>query len=52
MVRYSLYHGERRLTFASDNFCVCGQGFMLYCFTGVNCVSMAVVVDNGGPLSR
>ena len=46
MVRYSLCQGERRLIFTLDKFCVCGQGFMLYCFTGMLCVSMAVVGDN------
>ena len=47
MVRYSLYRGGRRLIFASDNFCVCGREFMLYCFTDMICVSTAVVGDNG-----
>ena len=35
------------LIFASDKLCVCRQEFMLYCFTGMICVSMAVVGDNG-----
>ena len=51
MVRYSLYRGGRRLIFASDQFCVCGQEFMLYCFTGMICISMTVVGDSGIPLS-
>ena len=51
MVRHSLYQGGRMLIFASDKLCVCGQEFMLYCFTDVICVSMAVVGDNGRPLS-
>ena len=51
MVRYSLCQGGRRLIFASDKFCVCRQKFMLYCFTGMIFVSMAVVGDNGRPLS-
>ena len=51
MVRYSLYRGGRRLIFASDIFCVCGQEFMLYCFIDMICVSMAVVGDNGRPLT-
>ena len=46
MVRYSLYRGGVGF-FASDNFCVCGQEFMLYCFTDMICVSMAVVGDTG-----
>ena len=52
MVRYSLYRGGRRLIFASDKFCVCGQEFMPYCFIGMICVSMAVVGDNGRPFGR
>ena len=51
MVRYSLYRGGCRLIFASDKICVCGQESMLYCFTDVICVSMAVVGDNGRPLA-
>ena len=51
MVRFSLYQGGRRLILASNNFCVCGQEFMLNCFTGMMCISMAVVGDNGRPLS-
>ena len=51
MVRYSLYRGGRRLIFASDKFCVCGQEFMLYCFTDMICVFRAVVGDNGRPLA-
>ena len=50
MVRYSLYRGGRRLIFASEKFCVCGQEFVLQCFTDMICVSMAVVGDNGRPL--
>ena len=51
MVRYSLYQGGCRLIFASDTFFVCGKICMLYCFTGMICVSVAVVGDNGGTLS-
>ena len=51
MVRYSLYRGGRRLIFASDKFCVCGQEFILYCFTDMIFVYMAVVGDNGRPLA-
>ena len=51
MVRYALCQGGRRLIFTSDKFCVCGQEFMLYCFTDMICVSTAVVGDNGRPLS-
>ena len=51
MVRYSLYQEGRMLTFASDELCVCGQELVLYCFTGMLCVSRAVVGDNGRPLS-
>ena len=51
MVRYSLYQGERMLIFASDKFCVCGQKCMLYYFTDMILVSMAVVGDNGRPLA-
>ena len=39
------------LIFAPDKFCVCGEEFMLYCFTGMICVSMAVVGGNGRPLA-
>ena len=51
MVRYSLYQGGRSLIFASDQFYVRGQYFMLYCFTDMICVSMAAAGDNGRPLS-
>ena len=51
MVRHSLYQGGRRLIFASDQLRVCGQEFILNCFTGMICVSMAVLGDNGRPLS-
>ena len=51
MVRHSLSHGGRRLMFASDTFCICGQEVMLYCFTSMIYASMAAVVDNGKPLS-
>ena len=51
MVKYSLYQGERMVIFASDKFCVCGQECLPYCFTGMICVSMTVVGDNGRPLS-
>ena len=51
MVRCSLYRGGRRLIFASDKFCVCRQEFVLYCFTDMICVSIAVVGDKGRPLA-
>ena len=51
MARYSLYQGGRQLIFASDIFCVCGEEFMLYYFTGMIYAPMAVVEDNGRPLS-
>ena len=51
MVRYSLYQGGCRLIFASDNFCVYGQELMPFRFTDTICVPMAVVGDNGRPLS-
>ena len=41
MVRYFLYRGGRGLIFALDNFCVCGQDFMLYCFTDMTLRSLA-----------
>ena len=51
MVRYSLFRVGRRLIFAADILCVCGQEFMLYCFTDMIYVSMAIVEDNGRPLA-
>ena len=51
MVKYSLYQEGRMLIFASDKICVCGQEFMLYGFTDMICVSLAVVGDNERPLS-
>ena len=51
IVRYSLYQGGNRLTFASDKFLVCGQEFMLYRVADMICVSMVVVGDIMRPLS-
>ena len=39
------------IIFASDKLCVCGPEFMLYCFTGMIYVSMAVVGDGGRSLA-